>query len=69
MKTHIDLLNETEEILLKLLVQYQPGQYTSLTKAIINVRILKIFCNPTIRAADGANVSAESDSVDGTPRR
>jgi hypothetical protein len=41
MKTQIDLLEETEQILLELLAQYKSGQYGPLTRAIACVRILK----------------------------
>ncbi len=41
MKTQIDLLEETEQILLKLLAQYKSGQYVPLTRAIACVRLLK----------------------------
>lgn len=46
MKTQIDLLNETEEILLGLLSQYQSGQYSYLMETITNIRNLKTFFNP-----------------------
>jgi hypothetical protein len=52
MKTQVDLLTETEEILLKLLAQYKSGQYVPLIKAITNVRILKALGNPTTGAVD-----------------
>jgi len=47
MKTQIELLTEVENILLKLLAQYQSGQYILLIRAITNVRILKALNNPT----------------------
>ena len=50
MKTRVDLLIEMENILLKLLAQYQSNQYVLLTQAIGNVRILKALGNPTMEA-------------------
>jgi len=53
METQIDLLEETEQILLELLAQYKSNQYVPLTRAIACVRILKrSLGNATTGAAD-----------------
>lgn len=53
METQIDLLEETEQILLNLLAQYKSGQYVPLARAIACVRILKrLLGNATTDAMD-----------------
>jgi hypothetical protein len=56
MENEIELLNQTETALLRLMAQYQSGQYVTLGECIYNVRAVReTLRHLTRRGADSSN--------------